>query len=262
MSEPYYITTAISYPNGPPHIGHAYEAIAADVIARFQRSKGRDVRFQTGTDEHGLKMAQAARADGIEPQAFADRMSFIFQKMCDTLEITYDRFIRTSEPAHHRASQAIWTAMEEKGDLYLGRYEGWYSVRDEAYYDEGELTDGEGGQKLSPQGSPVEWTVEESWFFRLSAYQDRLLDLYRSNPGFIQPDSRRNEVLRFVEGGLSDLSISRTSFDWGVKAPSGEGHVMYVWLDALTNYITGLGYPDDTELWRRYWPADIRKAGQ
>ena len=262
MSEPYYITTAISYPNGPPHIGHAYEAIAADVIARFQRSKGRDVRFQTGTDEHGLKMAQAARADGIEPQAFADRMSLIFQKMCDTLEITYDRFIRTSEPAHHRASQAIWTAMEEKGDLYLGRYEGWYSVRDEAYYDEGELTDGEGGQKLSPQGSPVEWTVEESWFFRLSAYQDRLLDLYRSNPGFIQPDSRRNEVLRFVEGGLSDLSISRTSFDWGVKAPSGEGHVMYVWLDALTNYITGLGYPDDTELWRRYWPADVHLIGK
>ena len=262
MSEPYYITTAISYPNGPPHIGHAYEAIAADVIARFQRSKGRDVRFQTGTDEHGLKMAQAARADGIEPQAFADRMSLIFQKMCDTLEITYDRFIRTSEPAHHRASQAIWTAMEEKGDLYLGRYEGWYSVRDEAYYDEGELTDGEGGQKLSPQGSPVEWTVEESWFFRLSAYQDRLLDLYRSNPGFIQPDSRRNEVLRFVEGGLSDLSISRTSFDWGVKAPSGAGHVMYVWLDALTNYITGLGYPDDTELWRRYWPADVHLIGK
>ena len=262
MSEPYYITTAISYPNGPPHIGHAYEAIAADVIARFQRSKGRDVRFQTGTDEHGLKMAQAARADGIEPQAFADRMSLIFRKMCDTLEITYDRFIRTSEPAHHRASQAIWTAMEEKGDLYLGRYEGWYSVRDEAYYDEGELTDGEGGQKLSPQGSPVEWTVEESWFFRLSAYQDRLLDLYRSNPGFIQPDSRRNEVLRFVEGGLSDLSISRTSFDWGVKAPSGEGHVMYVWLDALTNYITGLGYPDDTELWRRYWPADVHLIGK
>ena len=262
MSEPYYITTAISYPNGPPHIGHAYEAIAADVIARFQRSKGRDVRFQTGTDEHGLKMAQAARADGIEPQAFADRMSLIFQKMCDTLEITYDRFIRTSEPAHHRASQAIWTAMEEKGDLYLGRYEGWYSVRDEAYYDEGELTDGEGGQKLSPQGSPVEWTVEESWFFRLSAYQDRLLDLYRSNPSFIQPDSRRNEVLRFVEGGLSDLSISRTSFDWGVKAPSGEGHVMYVWLDALTNYITGLGYPDDTELWRRYWPADVHLIGK
>ena len=262
MSEPYYITTAISYPNGPPHIGHAYEAIAADVIARFQRSKGRDVRFQTGTDEHGLKMAQAARADGIEPQAFADRMSLIFQKMCDTLEITYDRFIRTSEPAHHRASQAIWTAMEEKGDLYLGRYEGWYSVRYEAYYHDGELTDGEGGQKLSPQGSPVEWTVEESWFFRLSAYQDRLLDLYRSNPGFIQPDSRRNEVLRFVEGGLSDLSISRTSFDWGVKAPSGEGHVMYVWLDALTNYITGLGYPDDTELWRRYWPADVHLIGK
>jgi methionyl-tRNA synthetase len=262
MAEPYYITTAINYPNGPPHIGHAYEAIAADVIARFRRAQGRDVRFQTGTDEHGLKMAQAARAKGLGPREFAEQMSFLFLSMCEVLEISYDRFIRTSEPAHHRASQAIWTAMEEKGDLYLGRYEGWYSVRDEAYYDEGELSDGEGGQKLSPQGSPVEWTVEESWFFRLSAYQQKLLDHYAANPDFIRPESRRNEVLRFVEGGLSDLSISRTSFDWGVKAPGSEGHVMYVWLDALTNYITGLGYPDDTELWRRYWPADVHLIGK
>lgn len=262
MSDPFYITTAISYPNGPPHIGHAYEAIGADVIARHKRSQGRDVRFQTGTDEHGLKMAQAARAEGVEPQAFADRMSSCFQKMCDTLEISYDRFIRTSEPAHHRASQAIWTAMAERGDLYLGRYEGWYSVRDEAYYDESELTDGEGGQKLSPQGTPVEWTVEESWFFRLSAYQQKLLDHYAANPGFIRPESRRNEIVRFVEGGLSDLSISRTSFDWGVKAPGSEGHVMYVWLDALTNYLTGLGYPDDTDLWRKYWPADVHLIGK
>lgn len=262
MSDPFYITTAISYPNGPPHIGHAYEAIGADVIARHKRSQGRDVRFQTGTDEHGLKMAQAARAEGVEPQAFADRMSSCFQKMCDTLEISYDRFIRTSEPAHHRASQAIWTAMAERGDLYLGRYEGWYSVRDEAYYDESELTDGEGGQKLSPQGTPVEWTVEESWFFRLSAYQQKLLDHYAANPGFIRPESRRNEIVRFVDGGLSDLSISRTSFDWGVKAPGSEGHVMYVWLDALTNYLTGLGYPDDTDLWRKYWPADVHLIGK
>jgi methionyl-tRNA synthetase len=262
VSDPFYITTAISYPNGPPHIGHAYEAIGADVIARHKRSQGRDVRFQTGTDEHGLKMAQAARAEGVEPQAFADRMSSCFQKMCDTLEISYDRFIRTSEPAHHRASQAIWTAMAERGDLYLGRYEGWYSVRDEAYYDESELTDGEGGQKLSPQGTPVEWTVEESWFFRLSAYQQKLLDHYAANPGFIRPESRRNEIVRFVEGGLSDLSISRTSFDWGVKAPGSEGHVMYVWLDALTNYLTGLGYPDNTGLWRKYWPADVHLIGK
>ena len=262
MAEPYYITTAINYPNGPPHIGHAYEAIAADVIARFRRAQGRDVRFQTGTDEHGLKMAQAARAEGLEPRAFADKMSRLFLEMDERLDISYDRFIRTSEDSHHRASQAIWKAMEERGDLYLGRYEGWYSVRDEAYYDESELTDGEGGEKLSPQGTPVEWTVEESWFFRLSAYQHRLLDHYRANPDFIRPESRRNEVVRFVEGGLSDLSISRTSFDWGVKVPGSDGHVMYVWLDALTNYITGLGYPDDTELWRRYWPADVHLIGK
>jgi len=262
MAEPFYITTAISYPNGPPHIGHAYEAIAADVIARFQRSQGRDVRFQTGTDEHGLKMAQAARAEGVEPREFADKMSRLFQQMCDKLNVSYDRFIRTSQPDHYRASQAIWTAMAERGDLYLDRYEGWYSVRDEAYYDEGEVVSGENGEKLSPQGTPVEWTVEESWFFRLSKYQQPLLDLYAANPEFIQPDSRRNEVLRFVEGGLKDLSISRTSFDWGVPVPGSNSHVMYVWLDALTNYLTGLGYPDDTELWQRYWPANVHLIGK
>ena len=262
MGEPFYITTAISYPNGRPHIGHAYEAIAADVIARFQRAQGRDVRFQTGTDEHGLKMAQAARSEGVEPRAFADKMSQLFLEMCDTLNVSYDRFIRTSEPDHYRASQAIWRAMEERGDLYLDRYEGWYSVRDEAYYDDEELTVADDGTKLSPQGTPVEWTVEESWFFRLSKYQQPLLDLYAANPNFIQPDSRRNEVVRFVEGGLKDLSISRTSFDWGVPVPGSDNHVMYVWLDALTNYITGLGYPDETELWKRYWPADIHLIGK
>ena len=262
MAEPFYITTAISYPNGPPHIGHAYEAIAADVIARFQRAQGRDVRFQTGTDEHGLKMAQAARAEGVEPRNFADRMSQLFLEMCDVLNVSYDRFIRTSEPDHHRASQAIWRAMEERGDLYLDRYEGWYSVRDEAYYDDDELTTAEDGTKLSPQGTPVEWTVEESWFFRLSKYQQPLLDLYATKPEFIQPESRRNEVVRFVEGGLKDLSISRTSFDWGVRVPGSDNHVMYVWLDALTNYITGLGYPDETGLWKRYWPADVHLIGK
>jgi methionyl-tRNA synthetase len=262
MSAPFYITTAISYPNGPPHIGHAYEAIAADVIARFQRQRGRDVRFQTGTDEHGLKMAQAARAEGVEPRAFADKMSLLFQNMCDTLNVSYDRFIRTSQTDHYRASQAIWKAMEERGDLYLDRYEGWYSVRDEAYYEEEELSVADDGTKLSPHGTPVEWTVEESWFFRLSKYQQPLLDLYAANPEFIRPESRRNEVVRFVEGGLKDLSISRTSFDWGVPVPGSDGHVMYVWLDALTNYITGLGYPDDTELWRRYWPADVHLIGK
>jgi methionyl-tRNA synthetase len=262
MGEPFYITTAISYPNGPPHIGHAYEAIAADAIARFQRAQGRDVRFQTGTDEHGLKMAQAARAEGIEPRAFADKMSRLFQNMCDTLNVSYDRFIRTSQSDHYRASQAIWTAMEANGDLYLDRYEGWYSVRDEAYYEEEELSVGDDGSKLSPQGTPVEWTVEESWFFRLSKYQQPLLDHYAANPEFIRPESRRNEVVRFVEGGLKDLSISRTSFDWGVPVPGSGNHVMYVWLDALTNYITGLGYPDDTSQWRRYWPADVHLIGK
>jgi len=262
MAEPYYITTAISYPNGPPHIGHAYEAIAADAMARFQRAKGRDVRFQTGTDEHGLKMAQAARSEGAEPRAFANKMSQLFQSMCDTLNVSYDRFIRTSEPDHYRASQAIWAAMEARGDLYLDRYEGWYSVRDEAYYEDSELTEGERGEKLSPQGTPVEWTAEESWFFRLSAYQQPLLDLYAAQPDFIQPDSRRNEVMRFVEGGLNDLSISRTSFDWGVPVPGHGNHVMYVWLDALTNYVTGLGYPDDTGLWQRYWPANVHLIGK
>ncbi|HKX22105.1 MAG TPA: methionine--tRNA ligase, partial [Rhizorhapis sp.] len=233
MSKPFYITTAIAYPNGAPHIGHAYEAIATDAIARFQRMMGRRVRFQTGTDEHGLKMAQTARGKGIEPSVLADEMSGYFNDMDDALNISYDRFIRTSEPAHHVASQAIWKAMEASGDLYLGRYEGWYSVRDEAFYDEKELTEGEGGVRLSPQGTPVEWTVEESWFFKLSKYQQPLLDLYEKQPDFIRPESRRNEILRFVEGGLADLSVSRTSFDWGVKVPGSEGHVMYVWVDAL-----------------------------
>ncbi|CAN5269900.1 methionine--tRNA ligase [soil metagenome] len=262
MAEPYYITTAISYPNGKPHIGHAYEAIAADAIARFHRQAGRDVRFQTGTDEHGLKMVQTARDKGMEVRALADEMSGLFQAMCDSLDISYDRFIRTTEPAHHRASQAIWQAMADAGDLYLSRYEGWYSVRDEAFYDEKELVDGEGGVKLSPQGTPVTWTAEESWFFRLSKYQQPLLDHYAANPDFIRPESRRNEVMRFVEGGLADLSVSRTSFDWGVKVPGSDGHVMYVWVDALTNYLTGVGYPDDATTFAKFWPADLHLIGK
>jgi len=262
MAEPYYITTAISYPNGKPHIGHAYEAIAADAIARFHRQAGRDVRFQTGTDEHGLKMVQTARGKGLEVRELADEMSGLFRAMCDSLDISYDRFIRTTEPDHHGASQAIWQAMTDAGDLYLSRYEGWYSVRDEAFYDEKELIDGEGGTKLSPQGTPVTWTAEESWFFRLSKYQQPLLDHYAAHPDFIRPDSRRNEVLRFVEGGLADLSVSRTSFDWGVKVPGSDGHVMYVWVDALTNYLTGAGYPDDAATLAKFWPADLHLIGK
>ncbi len=262
MAEPFYITTAISYPNGKPHIGHAYEAIAADVIARFQRQMGRDVRFQTGTDEHGLKMAQKARELGVTPAELADEMSQYFIDMCDKLNVSYDVFQRTTEPRHHLASQELWRRMEANGDLYLDRYEGWYSIRDEAYYDESELIEGEGTEKLSPQGTPVEWTVEESWFFRLSNYGDRLLALYTDNADWLQPDSRRNEIMRFVEGGLRDLSVSRTSFDWGVKVPGSEKHVMYVWVDALTNYLTGLGFPDDTPEMQKWWPADIHLIGK
>ena len=259
MGQPFYITTAISYPNGRPHIGHAYEAIAADAIARFQRQAGRDVRFQTGTDEHGLKMAQTARDQGRDVRDFAGEMSGHFKQMCDTLAISYDRFIRTTDDDHYSASQAIWRAMEKAGDLYLDRYEGWYSVRDEAFYDEKELVEGEGGVKLSPQGTPVTWTAEETWFFRLSKYQQPLLDLYAREPDFVRPESRRNEIMRFVEGGLSDLSVSRTTFDWGVPVPDSDGHVMYVWVDALTNYLTGAGYPDGE---MPYWPADLHLIGK
>jgi methionyl-tRNA synthetase len=263
MSDPFYISTAINYPNGPPHVGHAYEAITSDVIARFHRMAGRDVFFMTGTDEHGLKMAQAARGRGVEPQALADEMSSLFKAMGERLDISHDRYIRTTEPAHHHASQALWRAMAARGDIYLGRYEGWYSVRDEAYYDEEELAVADTGEKLSPQGTPVEWTVEESWFFKLSAYGERLLEHYRLNPDFIRPEARRNEVMRFVEGGLSDLSISRTSFDWGVKVPDAPDHVMYVWLDALTNYLTGVGYPDEkSDSYKRFWPADLHIIGK
>ena len=266
MADPFYLTTAINYPNGRPHIGHAYEAIAADVIARFQRWMGREVRFQTGTDEHGLKMARKAAEQGVGPRQLADEMSSYFREMDEILNISFDRFIRTVEPDHHRASQALWEAMAAAGDLYLDRYEGWYSVRDEAYYDESELVGDPGskagaGERLSPQGTPVEWTVEESWFFRLSKYQDRLLELLRS-PGFCEPESRRNEMIAFVSGGLKDLSVSRTSFDWGVKVPGADGHVMYVWVDALTNYLTGLGYPDDTAEWRKFWPASLHLVGK
>lgn len=260
MAEPFYITTAIHYPNGRPHIGHAYEMIAADAIARFQRQAGRDVRFQTGTDEHGLKMVQAARAAGQEVAPFADAMAAHFSDMADRLGISYDRFFRTTAPEHYAATQELWRRMAANGDLYLDRYEGWYSVRDEAFYEEKELT-GEGDHRLSPQGTPVEWTAEETWFFRLSRYQQPLLDLYAATPDFIRPDSRRNEVVRFVEGGLADLSVSRTSFDWGVPVPDSPGHVMYVWVDALTNYLSGTGWPGEAAE-NRFWPADLHLIGK
>ena len=255
MKPTYFITTAISYPNGAPHIGHAYEAMATDAIARFMRLDGYDVRFLTGTDEHGIKMLQTARREGIAPRELADRNTALFQEMAQLLGLSIDDFIRTTEPRHARASQAIWEAMKANGDIYLDTYEGWYSVRDEAFYGESE-TEVRDGVRYGPQGTPVEWVKEESYFFRLSAYQDRLLALYAERPDFIGPDERRNEVVSFVKGGLRDLSISRTTFDWGIKVPGDERHVMYVWVDALTNYITALGYPDvDGDLFRRFWPA-------
>ena len=260
---PYYITTAISYPNDAPHIGHAYEAVATDALARFRRLQGMDVFFLTGTDEHGIKMLQTARAQGITAAALADRNTPKFRDMVGALNCSNDDFITTREPRHTRATQELWRRLQEAGDIYLGKYAGWYSVRDEAYYDESELKDGADGTKLSPQGTPVEWVEEESYFFRLSAFQDKLLAHYETHPEFIGPDTRANEVKSFVRGGLKDLSVSRTTFDWGVPVPGDPKHIMYVWVDALTNYLTGVGFPDvDSEEFKRYWPADVHIIGK
>ena len=258
----FYITTAIAYPNGVPHIGHAYEAIATDALARFQRLDGKDVFFLTGTDEHGLKMIQTAEAEGLKPMEVATRNAQRFKEMDQRLNISFDRFIRTTEEQHHRSSQEIWKRMADNGDIYLDSYAGWYSVRDEAYYAEDETTVGEDDVRRGPQGTPVEWVEEKSYFFRLSAYQDRLLALYQTHPEFIGPDSRKNEVVSFVKSGLRDLSISRTTFDWGVKVPGDGEHVMYVWVDALTNYITGVGFPDEGDADWHYWPADVHIIGK
>jgi methionyl-tRNA synthetase len=258
----FYITTAISYPNGAPHIGHAYEAVATDAIARFKRLDDYDVFFMTGVDEHGLKMTQTAAKEGLTPAQLSDRNVPRFEAMCDRLSVSRDRFIRTTEPAHYAASQAIWKRMADAGDIYLGTYAGWYSVRDEAFYDESETTLAPGGTRIGPQGTPVEWTEEQTYFFRLSAYQDRLLKLYEDVPDFISPETRKNEIVSFVKGGLQDLSISRTSLTWGVPVPDAPGHVMYVWVDALTNYITGLGFPDESDPRWRYWPADVHVIGK
>jgi methionyl-tRNA synthetase len=258
----FYITTAIAYPNGVPHIGHAYEAIATDVLARFARLDGKDVFFLTGTDEHGLKMVQTAQNEGLTPSALATRNAGRFKEMDERLNVSFDRFIRTTEEQHHRSTQEIWRRMEANGDIYADTYAGWYSVRDEAYYAEDETRLNDDGVRLGPQGTPVEWVEEKSYFFRLSSYQDKLLKLYSDRPDFIGPDSRKNEVVSFVRGGLRDLSISRTTFDWGVKVPGDEEHVMYVWVDALTNYITGVGFPDESDKNWRYWPADVHIIGK
>src|SRR6516165_7109713 len=259
----YYLTTAIAYPNGPPHIGHAYEAIATDAIARFMRLDGYDVLFVTGTDEHGIKMLQTAAKEKLTPPQLVERNVPRFKAMVERLECSNDHFIRTTEARHHRASIGIWQQMEAAGDIYLGKYSGWYSVRDEAYYDADETRLNDHGERVGPQGTPVEWVEEESYFFRLSTYQQKLLDLYAEHPDYVLPKERLNEVASFVKGGLQDLSISRTTFDWGVKVPTNPKHVMYVWVDALTNYITAVGYPDvDSPKFRRYWPADLHVIGK
>ena len=258
----FYLTTPIFYPNGVPHIGHAYTALASDVLARFHRLDGNEVFFLTGTDEHGLKMQQTAEAEGISPLDLATRNSSRFREMMTALDISQDDFIRTTEARHHAASQEIWRRMAAAGDIYLDKYAGWYSVRQEAYFEEGETTVGPDGVRREPLGSPVEWVEEESYFFRLANYQDRLLAHYDANPDFIGPRERRNEVVSFVKAGLRDLSISRTTFDWGVPVPGDPRHVMYVWVDALTNYITGVGFPDaNAPLWR-FWPADLHVIGK
>ena len=258
----FFITTAISYPNGVPHIGHAYEAITTDAIARFERADGREVFFLTGTDEHGLKMKQTATKEGLTPRALADRNAARFEEMAKALGLSNDDFVRTTQERHYKACQELWRRMEAAGDIYLKKYAGWYSVRDEAYYAEGETTLREDGVRVGGQGTPVEWTEEETFFFRLSKYQDALLAHYERHPDFILPPERRNEVVSFVKGGLEDLSVSRTTLDWGIPVPGHPGHVMYVWVDALTNYITGAGFPDQNNpLWQN-WPADVHVIGK
>jgi methionyl-tRNA synthetase len=262
MKPKYYITTPIYYVNGAPHVGHAYTTIACDVMARFKRLDGFDVFFLTGTDEHGQKVEQAAAAAGQTPQEFTDGTSGMFRAMTQRIGISNDDFIRTTEARHKAACAELWKRLVDRGEIYLGGYEGWYAVRDEAFYDEDELTTRPDGTKVAPSGAPVEWVVEPSYFFRLSAWQDRLLAFYDANPDFIAPNSRRNEVTSFVKSGLRDLSVSRTSFKWGIPVPGDPAHVMYVWVDALTNYITAAGFPDESDPRWGFWPADVHMVGK
>ena len=258
----YYLTTPIFYVNGAPHIGHAYTTIAADVIARFKRLDGEKVYFLTGTDEHGQKVEKAARDAGLDPQSFTDEVSAKFQNMLNVLHISNDDFIRTTQPRHKAGATALWEKLAAAGHIYLGHYEGFYAVRDEDFYAESDLTTLPDGKKIAPTGAPVEWVREPNYLFRLSAFQDRLLAHYEANPDFIGPSSKRNEMLSFIRSGLNDLSVSRSSFTWGIPVPGDESHVMYVWLDALANYITALGYPDETaENWQ-FWPADLHLVGK
>ncbi|MDR3520109.1 MAG: methionine--tRNA ligase [Acidocella sp.] len=264
MSKPFYITTPIYYVNGAPHLGHAYTSTAADVLARFKRLDGYDVFFLTGTDEHGQKVESAARAAGVDPQTFTDNVAADFADMAKRMNISNDDFIRTTEARHKRSCQAIWQKLVEAGAIYLGAYEGWYAVRDEAFYDADEtIVKPDGSRVAIASGAAVEWVVEPSYFFKLSAFQDRLLAHYEAHPDFIAPTAKRNEILSFVKGGLNDLSVSRTSFSWGIPVPGDAAHVMYVWLDALVNYITACGYPDvNAERFQKYWPANVHLVGK
>ncbi|MFN7709839.1 MAG: methionine--tRNA ligase [Holosporales bacterium] len=256
-SKPYYITTPIYYVNDSPHIGHAYTSIAADVLARFMRLDGRDVKFMTGTDEHGQKVEKSAAKAGMDPQSFTDQVSQRFRTLAEKAHLSNDDFIRTTEPRHRHCAQTLWQRLVDHGHIYKGSYAGWYAVRDEAFYAESELVDGK-----APTGADVEWVEEPSYFFKLSAWQEPLLKFYQENPHFIGPDSRRNEVIRFVEGGLEDLSVSRSSFKWGVPVPGDDDHVMYVWIEALSNYLTVLGYPDHPDQVAHYWPEAVHLVGK
>ena len=254
------ISTAIPYANGSPHIGHAYELIATDAIARFKRIDGYDVHFVSGMDEHGQKMQQTAVRLGITVQALADRTAAEFEVMGELLEAQVDDRVRTTQSRHVAAAQAIWQRMRDAGDIYLSKYSGWYSVRDEAFFDEEELTVAPDGSKRAPGGAPVEWVEEESYYFKLSAYAERLLAHYTARPEFVVPEKYRNEIVAFVERGLNDLSISRSTFDWGIPVPGDPKHVMYVWVDALTNYLTGTGWPVEPN--PRFWPMDVHVIGK
>ena len=252
----YYLTTPIYYVNDKPHIGHAYTTLACDALARFKRLDGYDVSFLTGTDEHGQKVEKSAQAKGVDPQTFTDEVSQSFRDLTKTMGFSNDDFIRTTEPRHYKSCQKLWLRLVETGSIYLGSYSGWYAIRDEAFYAESEIIDGH-----APSGAPVEWVEEPSYFFNLSAYQDKLLKFYEDNPDFVAPKSRFNEVKSFVSGGLLDLSVSRTSFSWGVPVPNDEKHVMYVWLDALANYLSATGYGDDDN-YKDQWPADLHMVGK
>ena len=263
MTKNYYITTPIYYPSAKPHMGHAYSSIIADFFARFKRIQGYNVFFLTGTDEHGQKIQRAAENKGIDPKAFCDEISKTFRDLSKILNLSNDDFIRTTEERHRKSVENLWKILEERDEIYLSKYSGWYSVSDEAFYSEDEIEESNNKKVSKTSGSPVEWIEEESYFFRLSKWQEPLLKFYSDNPDFILPESRKNEVISFVKSGLKDLSVSRKSFSWGIKVPSNKDHVIYVWLDALTNYLSALNYPDtNNDLFKNFWPADVHLIGK